>query len=263
MAETPINFTDASGYESFIGRWSRAVAPHFLRWLKPRRAATWLDVGCGTGILTEALLDLCDPVSVIGIDPAITQIEHASHAVTDPRATFRQADSMRLPFSDRSFDYTVSALVINFIPDPSRALTEMRRVTAAGGVVGGFVWDFEREFSPSGPLRQAMLALGAEVPGIPGTAHSSVAALNALFTGAGLQAIKCGTFDVTLAYANFDDFWNAQTPSYSPTTRVIDAMSESDRRRLKRKVQDALAVNSQDKIEYSARANSIQAQVPA
>src|SRR5205085_2330166 len=103
--EAPINFTDASGYESFIGRWSRAVAPHFLRWLKPWRGATWLDVGCGTGILTEALLDLCDPASVIGIDPATTQIEHASRSVGDPRATFRPADAMRLPFSDRSFDY--------------------------------------------------------------------------------------------------------------------------------------------------------------
>jgi len=263
MAEAPINFTDASGYESFIGRWSRAVAPHFLRWLKPRRAATWLDVGCGTGILTEALLDLCDPASVIGIDPATTQIEHASRSVADSRATFRQADAMRLPFPDRSFDYAVSALVINFLPDPLRALTEMRRVTAAGGVVGGFVWDFEKELSPSGPLRRAMLAFGAEVPCVPGTAHSNMAALKGLFERAGLQMIKSRTFDVTLAYANFDDFWTAQTPSYSPTTRIIDAMSESDRRRLKRRVQDSLAVSSRGKIEYAARANSIQAKVPA
>ena len=65
-----IDFADASGYESFMGRWSRAVVVHFLRWIRPPRGVKWLDVGCGTGILTEALLDLCEPASVVGIDPS-------------------------------------------------------------------------------------------------------------------------------------------------------------------------------------------------
>jgi ubiquinone/menaquinone biosynthesis C-methylase UbiE len=263
MAEAAIDFVDAGGYERFMGRWSRAVAPQFLRWMNPRQRARWLDVGCGTGILSEAVVDLCDPASLTGIDSSVAQIEQASSAVTDRRAKFKQADAMQLPFPDGSFDYAASALVINFIPDPMRAVIEMRRVTAPGGAVGGFVWDFGNELSPSWPLRHAMRMFGAEVPAIPGTAHSNGAALHALFMHAGLQAIDSRTIDVTLAYANLDDFWKAQTPSYSPTTKILNAMSESERRRLKRAVQEALPSGPHGKIEYSARANAIRANVPA
>ena len=261
MSEAGFDFRDASGYERFMGRWSRAVAPQFLRWLNPRRHARWLDVGCGTGILSEAVLNLCEPVSLMGIDPSVAQIEQASRAVSDPRATFSEADAMRLPFPDRAFDYATSALVINFVPDPVCAVTEMRRVTAARGAVAGFVWDFGNELSPSGPLRQAMRTFGAEVPAIPGMAHSSATALHDLFKDAGLQAIELRTIDVTLAYASFEDFWSAQTPGYSPTTKIIHAMSESDVRRLKRAVHEALLPALHGKIEYSARANAVRAYV--
>src|SRR5688500_20227711 len=116
MAESRIEFADAGAYERFMGRWSRAVAPHFLRWIKPPRRMKWLDVGCGTGILTEAVLDLCEPASVTGIDPAAAQIEHACKGPAGTRAKFQQADAMTLPFGARAFDITASALVIHFLP---------------------------------------------------------------------------------------------------------------------------------------------------
>lgn len=263
MTQTRIEFADASGYERFMGRWSRAVAAKFLRWIDPPAGARWLDAGCGTGILTEAVLDAYEPVAVTGIDPAGPQIEQASRGPASARASFRQADAMSLPFPDRSFDIAASALVINFIPQPLIALGEMGRVTASGGVVAGYVWDFERDLSPSGPLRRAMRAFGAEVPAIPGTDHSSLQALQSLFVRAGMRSIQCTTFDVTLAYLDFEDFWRAQTPGYSPTTKIIDSMTENERRRLKRAVREALSVGPQGKIEYTARANAIRATVPS
>lgn len=263
MAQARIEFADASGYERFMGRWSRAVAARFLRWIEPPRRARWLDAGCGTGILAEAVLDACEPAAVTGIDPARAQIEQASRGPASARASFRQADAMSLPFPDRGFDVAASALVINFIPRPLVALGEMRRVTAPGGIVAGYVWDFRRDLSPSGPLRQAMRAFGAEVPAIPGTEHSSLQALESLFLRAGLGSIRCTTLDVSLAYRDFEDFWQAQTPGYSPTTKIIDAMTENERRRLKRAVRGALSVGPNGKIEYTARANAIRASVPA
>lgn len=263
MVQTRIDFADASGYERFMGRWSRAVAPHFLRWIQPPRGAKWLDVGCGTGILTEALLDVCKPASVIGIDPAPAQIEQACRGPAGTRAKFQQADAMSLPFSDGSFDIAASALVINFIPDPLPALREMLRVTAPGGTVAGYVWDFGRELSPSGPFRQAMRAFGAEVPAIPGTAHTSLQALESLFLRAGMDSLESRAIDVTLAYSDFEDFWQAQTPDYSPTTKIINSMTESERRRLKRAVRQALSFGPNGKIEYAARANAIRAALPA
>lgn len=263
MSEHRIEFTDAAGYERFMGRWSRAVAPRFLDWIEPRARSRWLDVGCGTGILTEALLGLCEPQSVVGIDCAPAQIRAVSSRLADDRATFRQADAAELPYRDGTFDVCASALVLNFLPDPVRGLAEMCRVTSCGGVVAGYVWDFAQELSPSGPLRQAMRTFGIDVPAIPGTTHSTLDAMRGLFQRAGLASVAAKSVDVALAYENFDDFWEAQTPSHNPTTRIIDAMTPARQRLLKRAVREALPVSPNGRIEYSARANMIRGLAPS
>ena len=175
---------------------------------------------------------------------------------------FVVADACRLPYADASFDVVASALVINFIADRPAALAEMRRVARAGGLVAAYVWNFAADLSPSGPLRRAMCRFGVEVPGIPGTEASSLEALRALFAAAGYEQIETRTIDVCLAYADFDDFWHAQTPGYAPTTRVIDAMKEGERARLKRALQSALPPGPNGAIEYCASAHAIKARVP-
>ena len=90
------------------------------------------------------------------------------------------------------------------------------------------------------PLRVTMRERGAEVPGIPGTDASSLRALTALFEAAGLQDVATTTIEVTLSYVNFEAFWDAQTPSYSPTTRIITAMSAREREQLIERVRAAL-----------------------
>jgi len=263
MGEPRIDFTDAGAYERSMGRWSRAVAPYFLQWIAPRPHASWLDVGCGTGILAEALLDVCEPASVIGIDVSAAQIRQVSDRLAGPRVKFQQADAMALPFRNASFDIVASALVLNFVTDPVRALEEMRRVSVPGGTVAGYVWEFGKELSPSGPMRQAMRAFGLEVPAIPGTAHSSPEALRSLYLRAGLQSVESRAIDVALSYRDFDDFWSAQTPSHIPTTRLINAMTPGQQRLLKRAVHGALPAGTNGKIEYAARANLIRGAVPA
>lgn len=262
MAEAAPKFDDSAAYERFMGRWSRAVAPVFLDWLGARPRANWLDVGCGTGILAETLLELCAPASVDAIDPAPAQVKAAARGPAARRAAFRVADARKLPFPDASFDVVASALVINFIPEPPRALAEMRRVARAGALVGGYVWDFAAELSPSGPLRCAMRRFGAEVSAIPGTEASGLEALRSLFQAAGLEQIDTRTIDVCLSYADFQDFWQAQTPGYAPTSKVIAAMKDTERTRLMRAVQSALPCEPNGSIEYCARANAIKGRVP-
>jgi len=263
MAEAAFDFEDSTAYERFMGRWSRAVAPVFLDWLGARQRATWLDVGCGTGVLAETLLELCAPASVDAVDPAPAQLEAAARGAAAGRVAFRVADARQLPFPDAAFDVVASALVINFIPERAPALAEMRRVARAGGQVAGYVWDFSEELSPSGPLRRAMRRFGIEVPAIPGTDASRLEALRALFQGAGLERIETRTIDVCLAYTDFQDFWQAQTPGYAPTTKLIAAMKDSERMRLMHAVQASLPCGPNGSIEYCARANAIKARVPA
>ncbi len=257
-----MQFDDSQAYERFMGRWSRAAAPVFLDWLAVRPGARWLDVGCGTGILAETLLQLCAPASVHGVDPAAAQIAAAAQGPLAGRAQFQVADAQHLPFADASFDVVASALVINFIPDPPLALAEMRRVARTDGLVGGYVWDFAEELSPSGPLRRALRRLGADVPAIPGTEVSRVEALCALFAAAGLGRIETRSIDVCLAYDNFDDFWGSQTPGYAPTTKVIAALTERERMRLMRAVESSLPRGPGGTIAYCARANAIKAAAP-
>src|SRR6266511_3550519 len=129
-------------YEPYVGRWSRMVAREFVPWLgvPPRRS--WLDVGCGTGALTETVLALGSPDSVCGVDPSEGYVAFVAAHLRDPRTSFRTGDATALPFADGEFDATVSGLVLNFVPGPARAVAEMARVTRLGGVVGAYVWDY-------------------------------------------------------------------------------------------------------------------------
>ena len=257
-----IRYDNGAAYERAMGRWSRAVGPLFLEWVAPPACARWLDVGCGTGAFTELVLEACSPLTVSAVDPSAQQIDHARRQPAAERADFRVADARHLPFADAEFDVVASALVINFIPDQPRGLSEMRRVARAGGIVAGYVWDFMAELSPSGPLRRGMCRFGVEVQQIPGAEQSSLDGLAALFAQAGLEKITTRTIEVTHSYASIDDFWEAQTPPYLPTSKTIAAMAEGERRRLKETLGALLPARPDGRIEYSARANAIKAYVP-
>jgi SAM-dependent methyltransferase len=255
-------FTDGAAYERFMGRWSRAAGAIFLDWVAPPSGAHWLDIGCGTGVFTELALDTCSPATVVAVDPSAAQIELARNKPVAQRADFRVADAQMLPFSDGAFDVVASALVINFIPDRPRALAEMCRVTHADGVVAGYVWDFAAERSPGSPIRSGLIQIGAKPPLAPGTEDSRLEALRALFTEGGLKDVATRTIEVTMSFPDFNDFWRTQTPSYSPSGKVIAALSKTDREKLMESVRTGLPVGPDGSIVYSARANAIKARVP-
>ena len=220
------SFEDSEGYERLIGRWSRAAGGLFLDWLAPPSGVRWLEVGCGTGVFTELVATRCAPAALTAIDPAQTQIEEARRRLTARGVVLQVADAMQLPFADATFDVVASALVINFISDRKRALAEMCRVSRAGALVAGYVWDFAEDLSPSGPFRRALRRFGATVPELPGTADSRLPALVALFQQARLESITTTSIEVTLSHARFDDFGEAQ-----PTVQSQDACRVTRARR--------------------------------
>ena len=187
MTEARPTFDDGAAYDEFMGRWSRAVGAVFLDWLAAPRKAAWLDVGCGTGAFTTLIVKTCKPARVSAVDPGAAQIEFARRQPVAKRADFRVADAQALPFSDGTFDVVASALVINFIPDRARGVAEMRRVTRPYGMVGGYVWDFAADRSPSWPFNRALSGLGIEPPQLPGTPDSTLDGLAGPVRGRGLR----------------------------------------------------------------------------
>src|SRR5262245_5479653 len=136
------NWANGDRYEQYIGRWSRYVAREFIQWLAVPAGGQWLDVGCGTGALSQTILALAEPAKIKGIDRSEGFIAFAKEHVQDSRVQFEVGDAIALNTDSGTFDVAVSGLVLNFVPQPERALAEILRSTRAGGLVAVYVWDY-------------------------------------------------------------------------------------------------------------------------
>ena len=118
MAEKHLSDTWERGdpYEQYMGRWSRQIAPRFLTWLSIPEGWRWLDVGCGTGALTAAILDHCTPAAVTGVEPSQGFLNQAKNRLAD-RVEFYQGNAEAIPLDSSSVDVTVSGLSLNFVPN--------------------------------------------------------------------------------------------------------------------------------------------------
>ena len=140
----PSNYTanNARAYERLMGRWSGGLGDALIEFAGIRTGDRVLDIGCGTGSLAIALAGRTEPAAIVGVDIAAPYIAYAAARSADPRLDFRVGDATELEFTAASFDRCFSLLALNFMHDPARALSEMRRVTRAGGIVAAAVWDF-------------------------------------------------------------------------------------------------------------------------
>src|SRR6185437_7798294 len=99
-------FADSDGYERFMGRWSRRLAPALVAFGRVEQGDAVLDVGCGTGALSFAAAAV-PGTRVTGIDPAAGYVRRAQAAAGD-RVRFEVGDARALPFPDATFDRTLS-----------------------------------------------------------------------------------------------------------------------------------------------------------
>jgi ubiquinone/menaquinone biosynthesis C-methylase UbiE len=263
MTQTELRFTAGAAYERYMGGWTRAAGASFLDWLAPRDGLDWLDLGCGTGAFTEALLDRAHPASVAAIDPAPAQIDHARAKPLAQKVDFRVADAQDLPFDDASFDVVVSALVLNFIPDRARALGEMRRVLRPGGVAAAYVWDLTGDLSIMRFFARALRAINADIPPIPGVKSTRLEALAELFEQAGLADVAVHAFEVEQSYADFDAYWRAFLDNPTPASAFIAALPKAAHDDLYATVRASLPLAADGSLTFAARAHAVKGVKPA
>lgn len=202
----------ASGdaYDAYVGRWSRLVAREFLAWLPAARGATWVDVGYGTGALTEVILGATAPAHVRAIDRSFSYVLFARRRVSDRRAAFMVADAQWLPQQTESSDAAVSGSMLNFVPQPAAAVAEMARIARAGGLVAAYVWDYAGQMQLMRYFRDAAVALDPRAADLDEGRRFPIchpAALEALFRGAALEDVESRAIDVRTRYRDFDDYW--------------------------------------------------------
>ncbi len=262
MAEQrPIRFDDGAAYERMMGAWSRLAGDVFLNWLAPRQGLKWIDVGCGNGAFTERVVANNAPAKIIGVDPSDGQLAYARTRPGLEMAEFQQGDALALPFSDRSFDIAIMALVIFFVPEPAKGVAEMVRVVTPGGTVAAYAWDIVGGGFPLQPVQTELKAMGFNPVRPPTFEASQIEALKKLWSDAGLVDIETRRIDAERSFADFDDFWGAV--SAAPTLgELFVKMSPDELTGLKSHVRGYLDEDSSGRISYRAWANAITGRVP-
>ncbi|MGY1808020.1 class I SAM-dependent methyltransferase [Blastococcus sp. SYSU D00669] len=257
----PGSWAGAERYEAYVGRWSRPVARRFLDLLAVPAGRRWLDVGCGTGALTTAVLSAAAPASVTGVDPSADFVAHARATVTDPRVVFEQGSAQSLPLADGSVDVVVSGLVLNFVPDAAAALAEMRRVAAPGGLIAAYVWDYAGGME----LMRHFWAAAAERDPVVGDLDEGLrfalcrpGPLRRLFEDAGLDGVAVGEVVVPTVFADFDNYWTPFLGGTGPAPAYAAALGEPDRAALRELLRRRLPVAEDGSIRLTARAWAVQ-----
>src|SRR5215471_12316452 len=204
-------FANAKAYEQFMGRWSRLMAPLLIEFAGIVDEGWLLDIGSGTGSLSFEVVQRKKNVHVVGIDPSKEFIEYSNSTNAEPdQVKFEIGDAQRLPFTDGTFDSSLSLLVFNFIPDPLRALQEACRVTRSGGVIAAAVWDYGREMQMLRTFWDAAASID-ERAGKLDEARMPLCRpgeLSDLWLKVGLTSVVEQPLDVQMRFLSFEDYWH-------------------------------------------------------
>jgi SAM-dependent methyltransferase len=265
MPESPRKDVWAAGdlYEPYVGRWSRVVAKEFLAWLAVPAGRRWLDVGCGTGALSQTVQRNGAPAQVRGVDPSPGFIEYA-RAHTQG-ATFDVQDAQALSIGDGAFDVAVAGLVLNFVPKPERAAAEMSRVVRPGGTVAAYVWDYADKMELMRYFWDAAIELNPEARKLDEGVRFPLCRpdpLGALFREAGLEQVEVRAIDAPTPFRDFDDYWTPFLGGQAPAPGYCMSLDERGRAALRERIRSKLPLRADGSIHLIARAWAVKARVP-
>ena len=209
----------ADSYDRFMGRYSTLLAPQFADLAGVVAEQRVLDVGCGPGALTTELVERLGASNVAAVDPSESFVAAARER--HPGVDVQEAPAETLPFADGMFDAALAQLVVHFMADPVQGLTEMCRVTRAGGVVAACVWDHAGEQTPLAPFWQAVRELDPDDEGEGMLAGSREGDLTELFHKAGMREIEETALPIRVEHATFDEWWEPFTLGVGPAGAYV------------------------------------------
>jgi SAM-dependent methyltransferase len=257
--------TDADKYQAGMGSWSKTLAPLFIAFIDGiKEGDRVLDIGCGTGSLTFAIVETTRASRVVGIDPSVGYIEYARAQNSHPHVAFEIGDAHKLPYDNGSFDCCVSSLMIQFVSDAHTAAREMRRVTKKEGSVATCVWDNSGGMELSERFWDAAVAVdpGAKRPGV--RRYGSASALSELWIATGFVNVETRALVISMEFSSFDDFWSRLSNSQGPPKIYISSLSEDRRQVLKERLRTDILGNRRDgPITLRAKAWAVHGVVPA
>ena len=244
-------------YEKFMGRWSTLVAQRFLSWLAIHPARTWLDVGCGTGSLTKLILESYQPKEIISIDSSSDFITHAQRSITSPSVHFRVGLAQSLDLNSSSIDTIVSGLVLNFVPQPKVAVSEMLRVTKPGGKIGVFVWDYAEGMQMLRYFWDAAVELDNTAKKFDEGIRFPLCQdgqLKSLLQEVGFKQVEATAIKVKTVFQDFDDYWQPFLGDVGPAPSYVMSLDKPERQKLEDKLRRSLPINHDGSISLTARA---------
>ena len=257
----------ASGdaYERYMGRWSRPVAARFVEWLARRHGTSWLDVGCGTGALSETILEHASPERVVDVDLSFEYLKLAKRRLTSAGVRFIVARAQQLPFPADAFDAVVSGLALNFVPTPGAVVSEMRRVARQGAVVAVYLWDYAGAMQLIRYFWDAAVALDKDAAAMDEGQRFPLCSpdrLEALFRESGLEDVVSRPIDVPTHFIDFDDYWLPFLGAQGPAPGYVMTLNEERRGRLRDTIRHALPVAKDGSIALTARAWAVRGTKP-
>jgi trans-aconitate methyltransferase len=240
-----------------MGRWSRGIAPIFIRWLEVAPGGRWADIGCGTGVVTQAVLAACDPSEILGIDSSDIFLQSAAANVADPRVLFRQGNAQAIAEPDDDFDVAVSGLVLNFLPDKDAAIREMARIVRPGGTVAVYVWDYAGHMQVMRRFFDVAIALDPAAAEYDDGIKAPVCrpkALVEILTRSGLRDVEVSAIDIPAAFDSFHDYWTPFLGGTGSAPKYCMSLDEPARERLRQEVQRRLPTGPDGEILLAVRA---------
>lgn len=245
-----------------MGRWSRLIASSFLQWLAPQPRLRWLEIGCGTGALSEIILSRASPSSITAIDPSADFIEVARSKLRDPRISFQigNALSSSLPLS--SIDIVVSGLALNFIPEPALALDAMRRSLLPNGILAFYVWDYAGKMEMLRCFWDAVVALDPGARSLDEGIRFPMChpdALTELCKLASLRNIHVTGIEASMTFSDFNDYWSPFLGGQGPAPGYVAYLNPVNRQALEQHLKSILPFQHDGSLNLVARAWAVRA----